>query len=192
MDYTPHGAQPFWPLEKLETYPLFRRFEPAWAYDPEGPDVVADRQLLKFTTIQEMADNADALCRERAGQFPPCQVALFLYQFPDRGYDDCLHAHWALHADKALGPGHCASAIWIEPLAFPADGPEIQKWATWHLTQHPWGGLARHFAERCWLSAKVRWVSEEARELLRAYLEANHDEAAGFMAQPAEPRHPLA
>lgn len=174
MDYVAHGAQPLWPLEKLETYPLFSRFEPAWAYDPTAADVVADRQLLKFTTIQEMAANADALCRVHMGQQPPCQVSLFLYQFPDNGFEDCIYAHWAMMADKALGPSHCAAAISIEPVEFPHDGPAIQRNGVARMIQHPWTGLTQRYAVGCLKSAKVRWVSDEAHAALMAYVRHHH------------------
>ena len=172
-------------------YPLFTRFDPAFAFDPEGPDIAAGRRVLKFTTITQMAQEADRMCRLYEGKRPPSQVALFLYQFPNRDYEDCLYAHWALHADKTIGPGCCAAAIWIEPLEFPEDGEEIQYWTTWRLTQHPWSGPARGFAERLLRSAKVKWFSPDARAMLEAYLRAHHGAVDAFLAQPQLTAHPL-
>jgi hypothetical protein len=184
-------ADRFWPLERLRTYALFHLSDPAWPWDPDAPDVAAGRRVLKFQSIREMAAEADRMCEGRVGHKPPSQVALFLYQFPDRDYEDCLYAHWALHADKTIGPGACAAAIWIEPLEFPDDGPEIQYWATWHLTQHPWNGAARHFAEKLLRSSKVVWVSPQARQRLVDHLKAHHADADAFLAQAPLHHHPL-
>lgn len=193
-------ADRIWPLERLRAYPLFGEFEPAFAFDPQGPDIVAERGLLQHRTVRELASRVDAMAKVHEGPLsapaghhlpPHSQCALFLYQFPDRDEDDCLYAHWAMHADKRLGPGVCVAGASVAPADYPDVAAEVQYWAVYLLTKHPWAGRARGAAESLWRSSKVHWVSAEARALLEAYIDANHGALGAFKALGPLHRHPL-
>lgn len=187
-------AERYWHLDRLRAYPDFVEFEPAWAWDGGGEDVASSRRVLKFHTIREMARQANLACEKHMGQKPPCKVALFVSQFPSRDFEDCVYAHWALHADKHAGPEYCCAAITIEPFEWPDDAEEIQYWATWHLTRHPWDiGPARQYAEKLARSTHPRWswVSDRAKALLWSYIEDNHKNLEAWKAQGPYKRHPM-
>src|ERR1700761_9433445 len=100
-------SERYWHLDRLRAYPDFVLSDPAWAFDPASPDVEAGRKHMRFESMRAMGQHADRLCERYMGMRAPCQVSLFLYQFPDRDQDDRLYALWALRADKALGPAAC-------------------------------------------------------------------------------------
>jgi hypothetical protein len=179
----------FWPLGRLKAYPAFSLFAPAWPFDPGALDVEIGRRVLKFTSIPQMAAEADKLCALYEGTVPPCPIALFVYQFPNRDFEDCAFAHWALHADKALGPAACFAALAIEPVEYPADAEEIQYAAAWQLARHPWAA-ARPFFEKALRYHGMPWVSARAKALFDAHFDAHHPNPDGFRAQPARVGHP--
>lgn len=183
------------PLETLETYPLFRRHDPVVPIDLNDHRICGGPNRLHYAqnggAVREMIEQADRTCYQYTGQKPPSQVGLFLAQFPDGTYDDATFALAALHLHKEIGAGCCCAAAWIEPLEYDDEvGAQIQEWAVYHLTLHPWS-TAREWAERLARSAKVKWVSHRAQHELHDYIRRNHDHAEEFLAQHKAVHHPL-
>jgi hypothetical protein len=170
-----------WPLEHLRTFGDFVEFSPAWDYSPTLPEVVAARDHLQHRTIEDLVRRVDEMAITYEGRMPPSQCALFLRQFPDVEDEDYLYAHWAMHADKQLGPGVCWAGAALAPREYPEVGDEVQYWAVYRLTQHPWAA-ARNHMEKLAKSSKVRWVSSKARELLDAHILKHHEHHAEFYA----------
>lgn len=188
-DFT--DADRLWPLARLRRYRMFVAFEPAWPFDPDGPDVVAARAFLAHRTVADMASACDHMALAEEGRQPPSICGLFLRQFPDLTEDDFLYAHWAMHADRRLGPSVCTAGASVTPGRYPVEGAQVQYWAIYQLVKHPWDGPARGQAEALARSSQIVWVSPEARALLDAYIDANHGALAAFRAAPPLHTHPL-